>query len=73
MKCELKLCSFIARQFNGIPSGSEIRGAITPAVGGLVTSATQCQNDRFSISSPGNPSPPVICGTNTDEHSEQYL
>lgn len=30
----------------------------------------QCQTDIFSVTAPGNNAPPVICGTNTGEHSE---
>ena len=35
-----------------------------------VTARTQCNDDSFSVSSPGNPAPPVICGYNTGEHSK---
>ena len=31
--------------------------------------AGQCLLDTFSVTSPGNPTPPVICGVNTGEHS----
>ena len=30
----------------------------------------QCQTDIFSVTAPGNNAPPVICGTNTGEHSK---
>ena len=30
----------------------------------------QCQDDQFSVTSPGNNAPPVICGTNSGEHSK---
>ena len=30
----------------------------------------QCQTDIFSVTAPGNNAPPVICGTNTNEHSK---
>ena len=33
----------------------------------------QCQTDIFSVTSPGNNAPPVICGTNTGEHSKLKL
>jgi len=33
-----------------------------------VTLASRCLTDVFSVSNPGGPSPPAICGTNTDEH-----
>ena len=29
----------------------------------------QCQTDQFSVTNPGNNAPPVICGTNSGEHS----
>ena len=29
----------------------------------------QCLMDTFMVTSPGNPTPPVICGINTGEHS----
>ena len=29
----------------------------------------QCLMDTFMVTSPGNPSPPMICGLNTGEHS----
>ena len=30
----------------------------------------QCQTDIFSVTAPGNNAPPVICGTNSGEHSK---
>ena len=33
----------------------------------------QCQTDIFSVTAPGNNAPPVICGTNTGEHSKEKL
>lgn len=32
------------------------------------TTATQCLNDRFTITAPGFSTPPVICGTNSGMH-----
>ena len=29
----------------------------------------QCLMDTFMVTAPGNPSPPMICGLNTGEHS----
>ncbi len=37
-----------------------------------VTEATQCLTDRFSVSNADGPNPPVICGTNTGEHSKEH-
>jgi len=31
--------------------------------------ASQCQTDTFSVSNSNGPAPPVICGTNSGEHS----
>ena len=35
-----------------------------------VSLATQCLTDTFSVTGPSGSVPPVICGTNTGEHSE---
>ena len=50
--------------------GKEINGVISTDGVEKIVSATQCNKDTFSISSPGNPSPPVICGMMTKEHSK---
>ncbi len=33
--------------------------------------STQCLTDTFSVTNPGGIAPPVICGTNTGEHSKK--
>lgn len=33
----------------------------------------QCQTDIFTVTAPGNTAPPVICGTNSGEHSKTIL
>ena len=33
-----------------------------------VSSVSRCIDDQFSVTSPGNAAPPVICGTNTGDH-----
>ena len=40
------------------------------AGGGVVYDKLQCQTDTFTVTSPGNHAPPVICGTNSGEHSK---
>ena len=35
------------------------------AGGSKVTDVSRCIDDQFSVTSPGNAAPPVICGTNT--------
>jgi hypothetical protein len=39
-------------------------------VGSRVTSASRCDVDFFSVTNPGGPTPPTICGQNSGEHSE---
>ena len=34
--------------------------------------AGQCLMDTFMVTSPGNPTPPVICGVNSGEHSNVH-
>lgn len=43
-------------------------GASVAAGGKASSLASRCLTDVFSISNPGGPSPPQICGTATDEH-----
>jgi hypothetical protein len=38
-----------------------------------VSRATQCRTDTFSITSPGGSPPPVICGTNSGQHSKKLI
>jgi len=38
------------------------------AGGSKVTDVSRCIDDQFSVTSPGNAAPPVICGTNTGDH-----
>ena len=51
-------------------------GVVVASVGGGATASVaemgRCVADSFSVSSPGaeHSSPPVICGTNSGEHSE---
>ena len=35
---------------------------------GTCSVASQCLTDTFSVTNPGGPAPPVICGTNTGKH-----
>jgi len=43
-------------------------GNIATAAGKTASLATRCLTDVFSVSNPGGPSPPQICGNNVDEH-----
>lgn len=49
--------------------GSQTAGSLT-GTGATVSDASQCLTDTFTVSSPGTTSPPVICGTNTGQHSQ---
>merc|ERR1712117_894159 len=50
--------------------GKMIDGRLDPleAKGVQVTESSRCNTDLFSISNPGGPSPPKICGYNADTH-----
>ena len=39
------------------------------AAGLDVSTMGQCLTDTFSVTSPGSPTPPVICGDNNGQHS----
>ena len=41
--------------------------------GKTVYEELQCQTDLFSVTAPGNNAPPVICGTNSGQHSNCFL
>jgi len=42
----------------------------TAVTGGVpVSTATQCLTDTFTVTSPGGYAPPMICGSNKDQHS----
>jgi len=43
-------------------------GAVTTFAAKTASEATRCLTDVFSVSNPGGPSPPQICGNNVDEH-----
>ena len=53
-----------------LTSGWEVGGSIATAAGKVVSTATQCQTDTFSLTGPSGSAPPAICGTNTGEHSK---
>ncbi len=44
-------------------------GVVAPGGTVSVTAVTQCLTDTFSVTNGDGPSPPVICGVNTGEHS----
>ena len=72
---ELRL-DFITFVINGPNTDYTATDALTQAgaavgTGGTAASlASRCLTDVFSVSNPGGPSPPQICGTATDEHSK---
>ena len=49
-----------------------LNGAASFIGGAAYTSAGQCSVDTFSVTSPGSSGTPVICGTNTGEHSKLH-
>jgi len=48
----------------------QVGGSVATAEGKKISTATQCLTDTFSLTGPSGSVPPVICGTNTGEHSE---
>ena len=44
--------------------------SVTKCGGNALFELGQCQTDIFSVTAPGNNAPPVICGTNSNEHSK---
>ena len=50
--------------------GKMLNGNMALGAGGVFNLATQCLTDTFSVTGPSGSVPPVICGTNTGEHSE---
>ena len=53
-------------------TGWEVGGSSALVAGKPINQATQCQTDTFSLTGPAGSVPPVICGTNTGEHSKSY-
>ena len=45
-------------------------GNLATEAGKKASLASRCLTDVFSVSNPGGPSPPQICGNNVDEHSK---
>jgi len=43
-------------------------GAIATGAAQAVNPVSQCMDDQFTVTAPGAPAPPVICGTNTGAH-----
>ncbi|XP_059081532.1 uncharacterized protein LOC131879276 [Tigriopus californicus] len=70
--CQLRLDfnSFvIAGPSTSTLSFGKILNGVVSATGKVaVSTATRCLIDQFSVTSPGNPSPPTICGINSGEH-----
>lgn len=52
-----------------VSTNLEAGGSIA-AGGKAVNQATECLTDTFSLTGPPGSAPPVICGTNSGEHSE---
>ena len=52
--------------------GKTLMGALdaTNTAGMASTLESRCLDDVFAISNPGGPSPPKICGYNSDTHSK---
>jgi len=51
-----------------LTAGNIIAGGTTSAATGAFSDRGRCRTDTFGVTSPGNPSIPIICGTNTGYH-----
>ena len=52
-------------------SGKHLNGIVGGATDGTeIDARTQCSENSFFVTSPGNPTPPVICGKNNGEHGK---
>ncbi len=58
---------------DAVANRKEMSGVVAPGGGVAVNRFTQCSTDTFSVSNPDGPSPPAICGTNSNEHSEFFM
>ncbi|TRY67506.1 hypothetical protein TCAL_11774 [Tigriopus californicus] len=45
-----------------------VAGSVSAGATNEIATKTQCLTDLFSVTSPGNPAPPSICGSNSGEH-----
>ena len=72
-KLRLDFNSFVIAGPTTVTTTSVIIGNGLIAFGAKpVSTATQCLTDTFSITGPSGSVPPVICGTNSGEHSKQF-
>lgn len=74
-KCNSNICQ-LRLDFNTFLISGPSTSSLT--VGKLIAATEYtlrgtCQTDRFSVTSPGNPTPPVICGSNAGEHSKLFI
>ena len=65
--CQLRL-DFNTFVINGPSSATVSVGIINTA--NPYSLRSNCLTDKFSVTSPGNPTPPIICGMNSGEHSK---
>ena len=52
-----------------IASVGKTTGGVLVGAGVSVSAKNQCLTDTFTVTNPGGPVPPAICGTNTNDHS----
>ncbi len=55
-----------------LTTATEVGGSVGGTGGQVISLATQCLTDTFSLTGPAGSVPPVICGTNSGEHSKFY-
>jgi len=68
--CKLRLDfeTFVMNNAVTLTDSNIIAGGTTSILTGAFSDRGRCRTDTFGVTSPGNPSIPIICGTNTGYH-----
>ena len=61
----------VARLINGVPVRTNLVAPVK--VGVPAALRTRCLVDTFSVTNPAGNAPPLICGSNTGDHSQSFL
>ena len=68
------MCNILFQTFDiAGPAVGTTTAVATGAVRRIGGRIGDCISDTFSITSPGNPGSPVICGFNTGQHSKDKM
>jgi hypothetical protein len=74
LQIRIDFSSFVIAGPSTLTTSTTLEAGGSVAAGGkAVNLATECLTDTFSLTGPAGSVPPVICGTNTGEHSKSLL